>query len=109
VGVTAHLGGAAFGFLYYKQQWRVLNFIPDLSSRRRARARPRLRIYHGDDAPTANVAAPAAPEASPVDEQLEAQLDAVLAKMASSGKESLTQSERELLLRASEVYKRRRT
>jgi membrane associated rhomboid family serine protease len=108
VGVTAHLGGAAFGFLYYKQQWRVLNFIPDFSSRGRARARPRLRIYHGDDAPTATVSAPV-PSEPPIDEQLEAQVDAVLEKMARSGKESLTESEKELLLKASELYKRRRT
>lgn len=110
VAVTAHLGGAAFGFLYYRQQWRVLDWVPDFSSARRMRARPRLRVYRGDDAapePTPAAAAPSTAEPS-VDEQLEAQLDAVLAKMNRTGKESLTEDEREILIRAAEVYKRRR-
>jgi membrane associated rhomboid family serine protease len=111
VGVTAHLGGAAFGFLYYRQQWRVLNltsFLPEFSSRGRTRSRPRLRVYRGDEG-SETIAAPSAPPEPRIDEQLEAQLDAVLEKMARSGKESLTESEKELLLRASEIYKRRRT
>jgi hypothetical protein len=107
VGVTAHLGGAAFGFLYYRREWRVLNWLPDFSSARRLRARPRLRVYRGDESTPEPVAAPARPAERPVDEQLEAQVDAVLAKM--SRKEDLTESEKELLLRAAEVYKRRRT
>jgi membrane associated rhomboid family serine protease len=109
VAVTAHLGGAAFGFLYYRQQWRVLDWVPDFSGARRMRARPKLRVYRGDDAAPEPMpaVAPAAVEPS-VDEHLEAQLDAVLAKMNRSGKESLTESEREILLRAAEVYKRRR-
>jgi membrane associated rhomboid family serine protease len=113
VGVTAHLGGAAFGFLYFKREWRVLNalsWLPSFSSlRRQVRPRPRLRLYQEDvDADVEPVPTTSAP-ASAVDEQLEAQLDAVLAKVARSGKESLTENERQILLRASEIYKRRRT
>jgi membrane associated rhomboid family serine protease len=114
VGVTAHLGGAAFGFIYYKREWRVLNalsWLPSFSSlRRQVRPRPRLRLYQEDvvDADVEPVPTTSAP-ASAVDEQLEAQLDAVLAKVARSGKESLTENERQILLRASEIYKRRRT
>src|SRR5215475_9199170 len=37
-GVGAHLGGALFGFLYYKRQWRVLNLWPDLKGWRKRRA-----------------------------------------------------------------------
>jgi hypothetical protein len=40
---------------------------------------------------------------------MEAKVDAVLEKVARFGKDSLTDGERQLLLRASEVYKRRRT
>ena len=40
---------------------------------------------------------------------LEAKLDAVLEKVARSGQASLTENERQLLLRASEVYKRRKS
>lgn len=43
-----------------------------------------------------------------VDEQLEAKLDRVLDKVAKSGTESLSADERSILLKASEVYKRRR-
>jgi membrane associated rhomboid family serine protease len=113
VAVTAHLGGAAFGFLYFKREWRVVNalsWLPSFSSlRRQVRPRPRLRLYQEDaEADVEPVPTTSAP-ASAVDEQLEAQLDAVLAKVARSGKESLTENERQILLRASEIYKRRRT
>jgi membrane associated rhomboid family serine protease len=111
VAVTAHLGGAAFGFLYYKRQWRVSNWIPSFSNvRRQMRPRPRLRLYREeeDDVDAEPVTASSAPSQANLDEQLEAQLDAVLAKVTRSGKESLTETERQILLRASEIFKRRR-
>ena len=43
-----------------------------------------------------------------VDEHLEAKLDEVLQKVQRHGKESLTDGEREILLKASEIYKKRR-
>ena len=45
---------------------------------------------------------------APVDEHLEAKLDEVLQKVQRHGKESLTDGEREILLKASEIYKKRR-
>jgi membrane associated rhomboid family serine protease len=105
--VTVHLGGAAFGFLYYKFQWRLLSFWPGLRWWARQRSRPRLRVYH-EDASTPPMPVPVPPEAD-VDEQLEAKLDAVLEKVARSGQGSLTEGERQVLLRASEAYKKRRT
>ncbi len=105
--VTVHLGGAAFGYAYYKLQWRLLNLLPSLKTWQRRRSRPRLRIYREKETPEpVTVAAPPSPE---IDEQLEAKLDAVLEKVARSGQDSLTDNERQILLRASEVYKRRRT
>jgi membrane associated rhomboid family serine protease len=114
VAVACHLGGAAFGFLYYKMHWRVLNWVPSrlLSS---SPNRPRLRVYREESesarpAPvTATLPPPPPPPNPDLDEHLEAKLDAVLEKMARSGRESLTESERQILLRASEVYKRKRT
>ena len=44
-----------------------------------------------------------------VDEHLEAKLDQVLEKVARYGQDSLTDSERQILFRASEVYKRKRS
>jgi len=44
-----------------------------------------------------------------VDEHLEAKIDAILEKISRVGKENLSESEREFLLRASEILRRRRT
>ena len=52
----------------------------------------------------ANVAA-----TSPIDEQLEAKLDLALEKVARTGKDSLTSEEKAVLMRASEIYRRKRT
>jgi membrane associated rhomboid family serine protease len=106
--VTVHLAGAAFGFVYYKMQWRMVGLLPNLRSWRAQRERPRLRVVRSDGevAESVPVGAPPAPL---VDEQLEAKVDAVLAKVARTGQASLTDTEREILLRASEIYKRRRT
>jgi len=101
--VTVHLAGALFGFLYYRFQWRVSPLWTSWRFSLRRRPRPRLRVYHEEGI---QAAAPA--PRSAVDEQLEAKLDAVLEKIKTSGKESLSESERQLLLRASEIYRKRR-
>jgi hypothetical protein len=71
-----------------------------------------LRLFRPEDADAreepVSVAA-AVPDSPGVDEHLEAKLDAVLEKLARAGKESLTDTERQILMRASEIYKRRRT
>jgi membrane associated rhomboid family serine protease len=110
--VTVHLAGAAFGFAYYKLHWRVLNWLPDLSSWRRnqARRRTKLRVYREEEPVRTPVAVAAPPQSSvDLDEQLEAKLDAVLQKVSQSGRDSLTESERQILVRASEIYKKRRS
>jgi membrane associated rhomboid family serine protease len=111
VAVSAHLGGAAFGFAYYTFHWRLTDWLPSLSSLRRRRARPRLRLYQEDDeepTPTPVAARRASAPTAPADEQLEAQMDAILEKIPRVGMEGLTEHERQLLLRASEAIKRRR-
>jgi membrane associated rhomboid family serine protease len=105
--VVVHLAGAAFGFLYYKTQWRLTNLLPSIRSWRAQRQRPRLRVLRPEDDLPEAVAVGAPP--LPPDEQLEAKVDAVLAKVARSGQGSLTDTERQILLRASELYKRRRS
>jgi membrane associated rhomboid family serine protease len=107
VAVTVHLGGAAFGFAYYKLQLRMLNFLPDIRAWRARRSRPKLRVYREEEPVAAP--APRTTNAAATDEQLEAQVDAVLAKVARHGKASLTEHENQLLLRASELYKRKRS
>ncbi len=108
VASVAHLAGAAFGFLYYKQQWRVLNWWPNFNLRWKSRARGSLRLYRPQDEKDA-VPVAAATALGEMDEHLEAKLDAVLEKVSRHGKDSLTENERKILLRASEIYKRKRT
>jgi membrane associated rhomboid family serine protease len=108
VGHLAHLGGAFFGFLYYQSGIRFSALLP--RRREAARVRPRLRVHAPPVEPTEPepVGAPVEAPARPADEQLEAKLDAVLAKVAKHGQESLTPEEREILFKASELYKKRR-
>ncbi|HWG45273.1 MAG TPA: rhomboid family intramembrane serine protease [Gemmataceae bacterium] len=104
--VAAHLGGALFAGVYYKLHWRLTNWLPQFRAWRRQLSRPRLRVYHEDDA-RRPVRVPAA-TVPPEDDQLEAKMDAILEKISRVGKENLTENERQLLLRASEIFRRRR-
>ena len=115
--------GAAVGFAYYRTRGRIFGFVDALGGlfRRRGQSRrspANLRVYD-DNAPRPSTRAasppPAAtPEPVPqpagggVDEHLEAKLDAVLAKVARQGKGSLTAEENDILMRASEVFKKKR-
>jgi membrane associated rhomboid family serine protease len=104
IAVAVHLAGALFAFLYYRFHWRLSPLWSNFRFSLRRRARPRLRVYHEE---SIKAGPPPLPRSS-VDEQLEAKLDAVLEKIKTSGKESLSESERQLLLRASEIYRKRR-
>lgn len=105
--VAAHLGGAIFGGLYYRLHVRLADWLPQLRMWRRQLFRPRLRVYREEEARTP-VGVPAAP-AVMEDEQLDAKVDAILEKISRVGKENLTESERQVLLRASEAIRRRRS
>jgi membrane associated rhomboid family serine protease len=110
VAVQVHLAGAAFAFAYYKLQWRLTDLLPSLHSLKRRRSQPRLRVFREEEeTPTpVGVASAAATATAPDEEQLEAKMDAILEKISRSGKESLTENEHQILLRASEILKRRR-
>jgi membrane associated rhomboid family serine protease len=103
VGVTAHLAGAAFGFIYWKTQMRILSLGGDFLSRARRGRRPRLRVLR-DEEPVLEAAAPPRPR---VDPELARRADTILEKISRQGQDSLTEEEREVLRRASEEYKRR--
>ena len=94
VAHSAHLGGVAFGYLYFKYrlrlEWLFGGFkLPDFSSRRSA-SRGNLRLYEPPSA-----------------EDLDAKVDAILEKISQSGEASLTDQEREILKTASHRYKKR--
>jgi membrane associated rhomboid family serine protease len=107
VAVVVHLAGAAFAFAYYKLQWRMLDWLPDLRRRLSRTHQPSLRVYRPEEKEPVAVAAAKGP--LEMDEHLEAKVDAVLEKVAKSGQASLNDAERRVLLRASEIYKRKRT
>ena len=47
--VAVHLAGTAFGFAYYKTQWRVTNLLPSFRAWRMQQRRPKLRVLRPDD------------------------------------------------------------
>lgn len=94
VAHAAHLGGVVFGALYWKSQWRLERLFGgvDLSRLKRpvrTRKAP-VRLYE-----------------PPPEENLEAEVDRILAKITAEGEASLTERERRVLVAASEKYKRR--
>jgi membrane associated rhomboid family serine protease len=107
VAVAVHLAGAAFAYVYYKGHWRILGLWQQVRGWQRGAFRPRLRVYREE--PVQRVPVAAVPSEVNSDEQLEAKLDAILEKVARQGRASLTESENQILMRASEVYKRRRS
>jgi len=105
--VTVHLAGAAFAYVYYKRRWHLLSFWSDLRSWYKQMSRPRLRVYR-EERELARAKLDSSRPAHDADD-MEARLDAVLEKVAKSGRSSLTDDELQLLLRASEIFRKRRT
>ncbi len=118
-GILLVLGGAAFGFMHYAFDWRTVNWLSSTTGKasRNQYKTPRLRVVTPilDEEETTPVRLPVVEAASSdkesarLDEQLEAKLDLVLEKVNRSGKGSLTSEENAVLMRASEIYKRKRT
>ncbi|MFO0943171.1 MAG: rhomboid family intramembrane serine protease [Pirellulales bacterium] len=94
VAHAAHLGGVAFGYLYYKRCWNlekvVDRFLPNSG------AKVKQALNRG----SSSTAHPASRDDAIVDE--------LLAKISQHGEASLTEREREILVEASERYRQRR-
>jgi len=97
---AAHLGGAAFGYFYYRRQWRISPLFSRLSGLtspfasmkqkyRQHQTRKQLQVFE------------------PNDEDLREQVDRILAKIKDHGEASLTDEERQTLERASRVFRGR--
>lgn len=123
VATSAHLGGAAFALAYRLQGWQLSGLVNWWKAKGKKRAEPRLRLYREEEnephtpvtalqtqrpAPTRS-ATSTGPRQLIDDEQLDAQLDTILAKISREGMDGLTREERETLTRASEAIKRRRS
>jgi hypothetical protein len=94
VAHAAHLGGLAFGFVYWKFELNLERFWDKLPKLRP----PQLGSGRRPAGPTRR----RSPE-----RQLEEEVDQILAKISASGEDSLTDQERRTLQRASERYKRK--
>ncbi|MEO6809114.1 MAG: rhomboid family intramembrane serine protease [Isosphaeraceae bacterium] len=119
---AAHLGGAAFGYVYKTSGIRITHLV-NFKPRRKG---PKLRIVPQDiydrdvdlpsPAPVAKSVTPSAPSrSSPIvalgtEEQFEARVDEVLAKIARQGsRDGLTDEEKSLLQEASRRARDRRS
>jgi membrane associated rhomboid family serine protease len=123
---AAHAVAAGFAFIYHRYSVRVSTWLPRWSGTggRKRRPKTKLQIYREqtvEESAPSPVAAPlgaAKPSAASapattatqadMDEHLEAKLDEVLEKVKKHGQESLTDEERGVLFRASEIYRKRR-
>lgn len=102
IGHAAHLGGLAFGFVYWRQSWRlapIWNWVEQRFGKKKKFNLKRNRATH--DGP----ATKPFPNSKPVDKRFESQLDSVLEKISREGESSLTDHERKVLERASERYR----
>ncbi len=111
-GYFAYILSAAFlASIYYKKQFRFSGLFQGWSTwKSRVRPRAKLRVFKPEEDDEEDAVAVAAPKSTApmLDEHLEAKVDAVLEKMARTGKEGLSESERQILLQASEIYRRKR-
>ena len=107
VAHAAHLGGLLFGFLYYKNDWRLAPWVESSVSkikgqRKRARAKKAgFRLFSGgeqnegiDQGKTR------------ADLRFDEQLDDVLKKISEEGQDSLTEREKKILVRGSQRYRK---
>lgn len=114
VAYTAHLGGALFGYFYFRYSMRLSSYLPSwlggggpgfgpgaggaagggLASL--FKRKPKLRVHRDDEADS--------PAINPGDERV----DEILRKIQAQGQDSLTREEQRILERASRRYQQRR-
>jgi hypothetical protein len=92
VAHSAHLGGLAFGYMYFQFQWRFERMFGGFNlsggGSRKAISKGNLKLYQPPD-------------------NLDEQVDLILEKISQTGETSLTDQEREILKAASHRYKKR--
>ncbi len=118
VAYLVHIGGVLFGAIYFLAGLKFTDLLRRSPREASERLIPQLRVVPADaveDTPTPVRAAVESParakdgrDAGEPGEDLEKRLDQVLAKVSKHGQESLTPEEREILFKASELYKKRR-
>jgi membrane associated rhomboid family serine protease len=112
VQLAIHAAPLAFTVLYYQLNWRLIGAWARTPRLRRASRRQLAPVLSAKPKPSA--LREEAPEPAPltlfrpVDEQLEAKMDAILEKVSKTGMDSLTPEEKNILKRASEELRRKR-
>ena len=121
---ASHLGGALYGYLYkrFDLRWtrlldrrgrrprfRVISPEPRERDRERPRERPSPQPTTGSRSASANTTPRPAPPSMFPEEQLDARLDEVLAKIAREGRTGLTEEENHILQEASRRARDRRS
>lgn len=116
--LSAQFFCVVFAYTYERSHVRILNWLPTRERRPKPRPNhPKLRLFQESLEPEPEPATASVSNGNSssklsayvgLDEHFEAKLDEVLEKMNRTGKASLTDSEQQVLLRASEYYKKRR-
>ncbi|HZZ28174.1 MAG TPA: rhomboid family intramembrane serine protease [Pirellulales bacterium] len=102
---TAHLGGAAFGFVYYRTGWNLFRLWPrgwSVPSIRLPGSGPKLRVHSEPD----EVEEP--PDDYLTTGRVQQRVDQLLEKISQTGESSLTAEERQFLADASRRYQQHR-
>ncbi|MFC1597486.1 rhomboid family intramembrane serine protease [Planctomycetota bacterium] len=95
IAYTAHLGGAAFAFLYFRSGWKLSGLTAGWSSPGRRKRRPNLRVHDPD-------------RRARQDQEMKEEVDRILEKISREGEDSLTRRERRTLENASREYQKKR-
>jgi rhomboid family protein len=96
VAHAAHLGGLAFGFIYWKSNIRLERYFPGLRLPRVQQwfgPRRSIRVYR--------------PSPDNITRDSDSQVDDILRKIKEQGSDSLTEAERQILIDASRRYQNR--
>jgi membrane associated rhomboid family serine protease len=92
VAHSAHLGGALFGFVYFRTKWSLANLLDARVFQFKFRRRPHLKVH----------------QPAQDDSDLNAEVDKILEKISREGEQNLTARERARLEEASRRYQQRK-
>lgn len=101
VAHSAHIGGMLFGFCYEKWHWNIESLLGNWKFSNPFKRRPKLRVVRDSDAGSTSD-----PEVD--EDQLQARLDELLAKISEHGQASLTAAEQAELMQASKYFQKKR-
>lgn len=104
VAHAAHIGGAIFGFLYWKQGWRIMPIIERLKGHK-PRENPRSR---GSDGPPDTLKMSLDTDKTESSKRAQDRMDEILQKISRQGRESLTDEELEVLEETSRKIRKQR-